>query len=300
MELWIVVTIAAAFFQTVRFMLQKLLSASALSSAGATFARFLYSAPLVVVFLALYCVDTDSLLPATTPRYWLFALSGGLSQILATLCVVMLFQSRNFAVGITFKKTEVIQTALVGWVLLGESISSLGVGVIVIGLIGVLMLSETPGLGGDWWRRICNRASGLGVLSGFLFAISGVCYRGATLELASEDPLLRAGMTLACVTSAQLIAMALWLRLFEPGQISAVWGARRTAAWIGLTSMAGSFCWFTAFTLQTVAYVNALGQIELVFSLLATVFFFKEPITRRELYGLGVLSVSILGLIMVI
>jgi drug/metabolite transporter (DMT)-like permease len=300
MELWIVVTIAAAFFQTVRFMLQKLLSASALSSAGATFARFLYSAPLVVVFLALYCVATDSLLPATTLRYWLFALSGGLSQILATLCVVMLFQSRNFAVGITFKKTEVIQTALVGWLLLGESISSLGVGVIVIGLIGVLMLSETPGLGGDWWRRICNRASGLGVLSGFLFAISGVCYRGATLELASEDPLLRAGMTLACVTSAQLIAMALWLRLFEPGQISAVWGARRTAAWIGLTSMAGSFCWFTAFTLQTVAYVNALGQIELVFSLLATVFFFKEPITRRELYGLGVLSVSILGLIMVI
>ena len=300
MELWIVVTIAAAFFQTVRFMLQKLLSASALSSAGATFARFLYSAPLVVVFLALYCVATDSLLPATTLRYWLFALSGGLSQILATLCVVMLFQSRNFAVGITFKKTEVIQTALVGWVLLSESISSLGVGVIVIGLIGVLMLSETPGLGGDWWRRICNRASGLGVLSGFLFAISGVCYRGATLELASEDPLLRAGMTLACVTSAQLIAMALWLRLFEPGQISAVWGARRTAAWIGLTSMAGSFCWFTAFTLQTVAYVNALGQIELVFSLLATVFFFKEPITRRELYGLGVLSVSILGLIMVI
>ena len=300
MELWIVATIAAAFFQTVRFMLQKLLRASALSSAGATFARFLYSAPLVVVFLALYCVATDSLLPVTTLRYWLFALSGGLSQILATLCVVMLFQSRNFAVGITFKKTEVIQTALVGWVLLGESISSLGVGVIVIGLIGVLMLSETPGLGGDWWRRICNRASGLGVLSGFLFAISGVCYRGATLELASEDPLLRAGMTLACVTSAQLIAMALWLRLFEPGQISAVWGARRTAAWIGLTSMAGSFCWFTAFTLQTVASVNALGQIELVFSLLATVFFFKEPITRRELYGLGVLSVSILGLIMVI
>ena len=300
MELWIVVTIAAAFFQTVRFMLQKLLSASALSSAGATFARFFYSAPLVVVFLALYCVATDSLLPATTLRYWLFALAGGLSQILATLCVVMLFKSRNFAVGITFKKTEVIQTALVGWILLGETISSLGIGVIVIGLIGVLLLSETPGLDGDWCRRICNRASGLGVLSGFLFAISGVCYRGATLELASEDPLLRAGVTLACVTSAQLFTMALWLRLFEPGQILAVWGARRTAAWIGVTSMAGSFCWFTAFTLQTVAYVNALGQIELIFSLLATVFFFKEPITRRELCGLGVLSASILGLILVI
>jgi drug/metabolite transporter (DMT)-like permease len=49
-----------------------------------------------------------------------------------------------------------------------------------------------------------------------------------------------------------------------------------------------------------VAYVNALGQIELIFSLLATVFFFKEPITRRELSGLGVLSASILGVILVI
>ena len=44
MELWIVVTIAAAFFQTVRFMLQKLLSASALSSAGATFAVLIFCA----------------------------------------------------------------------------------------------------------------------------------------------------------------------------------------------------------------------------------------------------------------
>lgn len=300
MELWIIVTIAAAFFQTLRFMLQKMLSASALSSAGATFARFLYSAPLVVVLLVIYCAATDSLLPPTTLQYWLFALSGGLAQILATLCVVMLFKTRNFAVGITFKKTEVIQTALVGSIILGETISHLGFGVILIGLIGVLLLSQTPGFGGDWVRGICNRASGLGVLSGFLFAISGVCYRGASLELASADPLLRAGMTLACVTSAQLVAMALWLWLFEPGQISAVWAVRRSAVWIGLTSMAGSFCWFTAFTLQNVAYVNALGQIELMFSLLATVFFFKEPITRRELCGLGFLSISVLGLVLVI
>jgi drug/metabolite transporter (DMT)-like permease len=94
--------------------------------------------------------------------------------------------------------------------------------------------------------------------------------------------------------------MALWLRWFEPGQISAVWAARRSAAWIGLTSMVGSFCWFTAFTLQNVAYVNALGQIELIFSLIASVFFFKERITKKELAGLGFLTISILGLILVI
>ena len=300
MELWIAVTIGAAFFQTLRFMLQKLLSASALSSAGATFARFFYSAPLVVVFLAAYLVLTETAFPATSLRYWIFALSGGLAQILATLCVVTLFKTRNFAVGITFKKTEVIQTALVGFVILGESISQAGFAVILIGLIGVLLLSEMPEMEGDWFRRIRNQASQLGVLSGFLFAISGVCYRGASLEIDSADPLLRAGVTLACVTSAQLIGMALWLRWFEPGQISAVWAARRSAAWIGLTSMVGSFCWFTAFTLQNVAYVNALGQIELIFSLIASVFFFKERITKKELAGLGFLTISILGLILVI
>ena len=300
MELWIAVTIGAAFFQTLRFMLQKLLSASALSSAGATFARFFYSAPLVVVLLATYFALTETAFPATSLRYWIFALSGGLAQILATLCVVMLFKTRNFAVGITFKKTEVIQTALVGFVILGEAISQAGFAVILIGLIGVLLLSEMPEMEGDWFRRIRNQASHLGVLAGFLFAISGVCYRGASLEIDSADPLLRAGVTLACVTSAQLIGMALWLRWFEPGQISAVWAARRSAAWIGLTSMVGSFCWFTAFTLQNVAYVNALGQIELIFSLIASVFFFKERITKKELAGLGFLTISILGLILVI
>ena len=300
MELWIAVTIGAAFFQTLRFMLQKLLSSSALSSAGATFARFFYSAPLVVVLLGAYFALTETAFPATSLRYWIFALSGGLARILATLCVVMLFKTRNFAVGITFKKTEVIQTALVGFVILGESISQAGLAVILIGLIGVLLLSEMPEMEGDWFRRIRNQASQLGVLSGFLFAISGVCYRGASLEIDSADPLLRAGVTLACVTSAQLIGMALWLRWFEPGQISAVWAARRSAAWIGLTSMVGSFCWFTAFTLQNVAYVNALGQIELIFSLIASVFFFKERITKKELAGLGFLTISILGLILVI
>jgi len=300
MELWIAVTIGAAFFQTLRFMLQKLLSSSALSSAGATFARFFYSAPLVVVFLAAYLALTETAFQATSLRYWIFALSGGLAQILATLCVVTLFKTRNFAVGITFKKTEVIQTALVGFVILGESISQAGFAIILIGLIGVLLLSEMPEMEGDWFRRIRNQASQLGVLSGFLFAISGVCYRGASLEIDSADPLLRAGVTLACVTSAQLIGMALWLCWFEPGQISAVWAARRSAAWIGLTSMVGSFCWFTAFTLQNVAYVNALGQIELIFSLIASVFFFKERITKKELAGLGFLTISILGLILVI
>lgn len=94
--------------------------------------------------------------------------------------------------------------------------------------------------------------------------------------------------------------MALWLRWREPGQLSAVWRARKVAVWVGLTSMAGSMGWFTAFTLQTAAYVQAVGQIELIFSLMASVLFFKEKVPTRELTGIGFLALSILAFILVI
>lgn len=300
MALWIPVAVAAAIFQTLRFMLQKFLSTSALSPAGATFARFAYSAPLVVLALALYLGTTGRALPELSAQFWVFAVIGGLSQILATICVVALFKQRNFAVGITFKKTEVIQTALVGLILLGEGISLGGFLAILIGLGAVLILSKPPQGQGVWWQNLTNRASQLGLGSGVLFAFSAVSYRGASLQLSETEAALRAGVTLAVVTSLQMIAMALWLLWRDRAELRAVWATRRTGVFVGLTSMAGSFCWFLAFTLQNAAYVKALGQVELVFSMLASVLFFKETITKRELAGIALLGLSILVLVLAI
>ena len=56
MELWIPITIAAAFSQNLRFMLQKHLKATGLSTGGATFARFLFAAPLAAALLAVFDV----------------------------------------------------------------------------------------------------------------------------------------------------------------------------------------------------------------------------------------------------
>lgn len=298
METWVIATVLAAGFQTARFMLQKKLSMGALSTAGATFARFVYSAPLVLLLVAVYLGAQGVSLPDLNGTFWAYALTGGLAQILATVCVVALFRERNFAVGITFKKTEVVQTALVGLIVLGEGVSAAGLGAILVGLVGVLLLSGTPGLTGNLVQRIATRAAGLGLLSGILFAISGVTYRGASLELASDDPFLRAMVTLGAVTASQTIAMTLWLRWREPGQLGAVIAARRRAVWIGLTSMAGSLCWFTAFTLQNAAYVNAVGQVELIFSLAVSVLVFRERITGREAAGIALLSASVLSLVL--
>ena len=298
METWVIATVLAAGFQTARFMLQKQLSMGALSTAGATFARFIYSSPLVLLLVAVYLALRGVPMPALSGLFWVYALAGGLGQILATICVVALFRERNFAVGITFKNTEVVLTAFAGLVVLGEGVTPAGLAAILLGLVGVLVLSGTPGLTGNLWRRIASRAAGLGLLAGALFAVSSVAYRGASLELASDDPFLRAMVTLAAVTASQTIAMTVWLRWREPGQIGAVIRVWRRAVWIGLTSMAGSLCWFTAFTLQNVAYVKAVGQVELIFSLAASILFFNERFTRREAVGIALISVSVLSLVL--
>ena len=297
MSLWISISVAAAVFQTLRFMLQKVMAKQTLSATGATFARFLYSAPIIVVLTTLYLNQTGQAWPDLSPQFWMYAATGGLAQVLATVCVVLVFKSRNFAVGITFKKTEVILAVLVGIVVLGDQVSWQGLGAIVLGLIGVLLLSSPAQIEAWNWRMMFNRATGLGILSGALFAVSAVTYRGASLQLDMTDHWGRAGVTLAVVTSMQLTGMAIYLFSCERGEISAVWQARRVAGWIGILSMAGSFCWFTAFTLQNAAYVKAVGQIELIFSLLVTVLFFKEKISFREWIGVAVLGMSVLGMV---
>ena len=297
---WIPITIAAALAQTFRFVLQKKLAGTGFSTGGATFARFVYAAPLVICLALVYAEVSDQALPNVPPAFLAYAAAGGLAQILATMCVVALFSMRNFAVGITFKKTEVLMSVAVGFAVLGEGVSVWGLAAILVGFVGVILLSDPPGDGGGGWSRFFNRAAGLGLASGLMFAISGVGYRGASLSLGGGDTFMRAVFTLACVATFQMVIMAVWLRLRETGEITKVMRAWRVAGLVGITSLIGSLCWFTAFTLQTVAYVNALGQVELIFSMMASVLIFGERISRREVQGLVLLSGSVLALVLVV
>ncbi len=299
MPLWIPITIAAAFSQHLRFMLQKHLKATGLTTAGATFARFLYAAPLAAGLLATYMGMTGGGFPPVSLRFMAFASLGGMAQILATMLVVALFAERNFTVGITFKKTETIQTALWSLLILGEGLSGNGLMAILVGLLGVIVLADPPRNGGlVWHQRVFNRASVYGIGAGALFGFSGMAYRGASLSLGESDFFLRAVFTLMCVTSFQTLAMALYLRLRQPGEITRVARHWRVTGLVGLTGMLGSLGWFTAFTLQNAAYVKALGQVELVFTFLASYFIFKERSSPRELAGIGLVLISILLLIL--
>ncbi|MDE0697566.1 MAG: EamA/RhaT family transporter, partial [Boseongicola sp.] len=222
MEPWVLFSVLAAAAQTMRFAVQKVLVSAALSPAAATWARFLWSWPLAVVLAFAYGRATGADFPEFTPTFLIYAILGGAFQILATVCTVSLFSMRAFAVGITFKKTEVMLTALAGFAILGDTISGPGAAAIAFGFVGVLLLSDPPEGG-----SIFNKAAGIGILSGILFALSAVTYRGATLSLSSGDPVLTGGVTLSVVVLWQTLALGVWLWLKEPGQIIATLAAWR-------------------------------------------------------------------------
>ena len=75
---------------------------------------------------------------------WRLPASVDSHRIIATSCVVALFSERNFAIGIGFKKTETVQTAILSLLILGESISAYGLFAILIGLVGVILMADAP------------------------------------------------------------------------------------------------------------------------------------------------------------
>ncbi len=296
MELWIPITIAAAFFQNIRFLLQKRLKAE-FSTLGVTFARFLFAAPLALLLAGVLLAQPDIRWPGVTAAFFGYALVGAVAQIVATALLVALFSLRNFAVGVTFSKTETVMTAALSTAVLGESMASGAVLAICITVVGVIVMSGLPRRG-DLATGILSKAAGIGILSGVIFAMASIGYRGAALSLGEGGFLIRAVVTLAFVTLVQTLGMALWLAWREPGAVARVAAAWPRTGLVGLFGMLGSLGWFTAFALQNAAYVKALGQIELVFTLLTSVLFFGETIKRSEMIGIIIIVLGLLILIL--
>ena len=289
MELWVLASIAAAAAQTARFALQKGLTLRGMGPAEATYARFAFSAP--VVLAAALTLAAGRGLPDMSAAFWGYVLAGGAAQIGATIAVVALFRIRAFAVGLALKKTEVLQTALVGWIVLGDAVGPVGAAALVVGFLAVMLLGEPP-------KGSASRGGvALGLLSGALFAVSAVSYRGATLELGQADALWRALWTLAMVTTVQSLAMTAWFAARGGAALVQTLREWRLAALVGATSALGSLCWFVAFALQNAAYVFAVGQIELLFGMIASARVFGEALTRRELTGLALLAASVVALV---
>lgn len=298
-ELWIPITIAAAFLQNLRSALQKHLKGR-LSTSGATFARFGYGFPVALLYVVFLHYAIGFPFSSPNVEFFLWTALGGASQIGATALLVYLFGLRNFAVGTAYSKTETVQAAMFGAVFLGDSLSWPAVLAIMISLVGVMAISLAKSGGGftNLVQAFTQRTTVIGLASGALFGISAVAYRGGSLSLEAPHFLMQAGYTLVWATAMQSIAMLIYIRIREPGQLTQIAKAWKVASIVGAAGALGSVGWFTAMTIQNVAYVRALGQIELVFTFIASVFFFHEKSTRAEVIGIILIVAGILLLLL--
>jgi drug/metabolite transporter (DMT)-like permease len=297
--LWIPLTIAAAFLQNLRSTLQKQLT-SELSAIAATYVRFSFGLPVAALYLAFLTFWSGIALPSPGTEFFAYCLSGGLAQIMGTVLTVALFAYRNFAIGSAYAKTETVQTALFGWLVLGDRLGSGSVAAILVSLIGVMLISATRSAltAKLYISSLLERPALMGIGAGACFGISAVSYRAASLSLGRSDFLMPAAFTLLNVMIFQTIIMTAWLAWREPGQLTATARNWKVSALVGVTGAVSSMGWFTAMTIEKAALVRALGQIDLLFAIASSVFLFKENIKRLELTGSALVVGGILLLLL--
>ena len=295
MELWIPITVAAAFLQNARSALQKHLR-SRLDTVGATYVRFVYAVPFALVWVAMLLVIGGHPLPLPDSTFLIFAGIAGLSQILATLFLVALFSMRTFAAGTAYSKTETVQAAIIGLLILGDPLSVGALTGIVISLAGVLVLSIARAATGV--REFSGRAIPIGLASGALFALTAVSVRAASLSLGGDGYLMQAAFTLLIVTTWQTVIMTAWLIMRQRQVLAEAFRSWRISGLVGLTGMLASACWFTAMTIENAAYVRALGQVELVFTFVASLVIFRERTSIAEFTGILAIVAGILLLVL--
>lgn len=299
MPLWIPITLAAAFLQNLRSALQRYLT-SRLDTAGATYVRFLYGWPVALIYLWLVLRTTGGSPPVASSVFFTYCAAGGMAQIAGTALLIKSFSFRNFVVGTTYSKTEIVQTALFGLLILGDTLS-FGAGIaILVSLLGVVAISvaRTELTFGRALTAWTERPALLGLGAGAAFGMSAVSYRAASLSLGLDSFVLSAAYTLAWTLGIQTVAATGWLLLRNRAQLIKSLQEWRAASLVGLAGALGSIGWFSAMTLENAAHVRALGQVELVFAFMVSVFWFKERANRAELLGITLILTGILGLLL--
>lgn len=284
--MWIPITVFAALAQTIRNAAQRHLTAQ-LGTLGATLVRFLYGVPFAALWLAAVVSWRPGYFPPVDAAFaaWLFA--GAVGQIAAMALLLKVMQERNFALGVAYSKTEVLQVALFGLLFLGDPVSWGTGAAVALGTGGVFLVS------GGWRAGWDARTAGLGVACGGLFAISTVGYRGAELAMGEGPFLVRAAVTLLAAQVLQTALLAGWLLARQAAVVVAVLRAWRVSLVAGLMGAAASAGWFTAFAIEPVAHVRTLGLVELVFSYAVSRRLFRERLAPMEMAGMGLLALGV-------
>jgi drug/metabolite transporter (DMT)-like permease len=297
---WMPITIAAALAQTLRNAAQRHLTGD-LGPLGATLVRFLYGLPFALawLFAAWLAIAPGVPLPPISPEFLVWTVVAAVSQIAATALLLRCMEERNFALGVAYAKTEVVQIAVFGLVLLGDPVSAAAIAAILVASAGVILVSlpaDSRSLAAVA-RAWASRAALLGLGSGAAFGMAAVGYRGAALALATPSLVLAAAYSLVWAQAFQTLLLGGYLVARQMAVVVAVLREWRVSMLAGGMGALGSACWFTAMAMEPVAHVRTLGLIELYFSYVVSRRVFRERLSRAEVTGFVLLAAGVLGIV---
>ena len=289
--LWAVFTVLAAAGQTARNAMQRELTAT-LGTVGATHVRFLFGFPFALIFLTGVVAVTGSALPNPSWSFVPWLLVGALFQIGATATMLAAMGQRSFVVVVAYIKTEPIQVAIFGAIFLGDVVSLPIMAAIVIATAGVLVMSYKPGgmAGGI-------KPTLIGLISGGMFALSAIGYRGAILDLGHPSFVMAATFTLACGLVLQAALLTAYLALRDRAVLTAIAAQWRRSLFAGFMGATASEFWFLAFALASAASVRTLALVEVLFAQAISAFIFKQPTSPREAVGMAMIVVGVVVLL---
>ena len=292
MPLWIPITVAAALFQNIRTTMQQKIR-GILSVDGANFVRYLYGAPLALGMLAFLVFGTGRQLPSISLLFLGLVTIAGVAQIVATSLMIHSFSLRNYAVGTVYSKTETVFVALYATFIASEPLKFGAWMGILVCLGGVVILSLRGSFANvrTVLADLTHKGARYGILSGAIFAIAAGTIREASKVLPDGDFMIRGITVLACMNTIQIVLMAAYLARRDRPQLGKVWFNWRSSVWVGIFSVLGSAGWALAMTLENAALVRAVGQIELVFTFIASHVVLKERPSAGEWIG----SVLVVG-----
>jgi drug/metabolite transporter (DMT)-like permease len=277
---WALFTVVAAFSQTVRNAAQRQLTTT-LGTVGATHVRFLFGFPFALLFLAGVLITGGGSLPRPGLAYWAWVADGALAQVAATALMLAAMNQRSFVVTIAYIKTEPVQVALFGLILLGDAVTPWLALAILVATAGVVVMSLKPGADAGGMRPTLS-----GLAAGAMFGLSAVGFRGAILSLGLPSYLMAATFTLVIglLLQSALLSAYLWLR--DPAVLTAIMRSWRPSLFAGFMGALASQFWFLAFALASAASVRTLALVEVLFAQAISRFVFKQPTTPREAFGI--------------
>jgi drug/metabolite transporter (DMT)-like permease len=288
-SLWIPFTITAAMGQVARNAMQRQLTGP-LGTWGATNIRFLFGFPFSLVFLAVVLVATGDPLPWPTSAFWPWLLLGALCQIVATGLMLLAMNERSFVVTTAYLKTEAIQTAIFGFVFLGDHLTALKVIAILIATVGVIVTALRPG-GAKGFADL--RPTVLGLVAAATFALSAIGFRGAIITVSGVSFVTAATYTLVFGLFVQTLVLTVYLLARAPGVLRAILGLWKPSVFAGFMGAFASQFWFLAFALTAAANVRTLALVEVLFAQGVAYYSFKQPLSARELFGIVLIVIGV-------